>query len=93
MKSGKKLDDQIDRIQKKIQQFEEEKKRLGVNFKPFEYSNSKSTSNLVGNVGRGDYRNDYSEQKVSEFTRNLSKPELSFQGPIKQNLREQFDRL
>lgn len=50
MKSGKKLDDQIDRIQKKIQQFEEEKKRLNINFKPFEYSNSKSTSNLAGNA-------------------------------------------
>jgi hypothetical protein len=49
MKSGKKLDDEIDRIQKKIEQFEEQKKRLNINFKPFEYSNTKSSSNLAIN--------------------------------------------
>lgn len=75
MKSGKKLDDEIDRIQKKIQQFEEDKKKMNINFKPFEYSNSKSTSNLmIHNPTRNEYsKNDYSDMKVSEFTRNLSR--------------------
>lgn len=56
MRSGKKLDDEIDRIQKKIQQFEEEKKRLGVSFTPFNYSNTKSASN----IGLASIKNDYS---------------------------------
>ena len=67
MKSGKKFDDEIDKIQKKIQQFEEEKKRLGVNFTPFNYSNTKSASN----IGLGNMKNDHSERKISDFNRNL----------------------
>lgn len=46
MKSGKKLDDEINKIESKIQQFEEEKRKLNIDFKPYSYSQSKSTSNL-----------------------------------------------
>ncbi len=42
---------------------------MGVNFKPFNYSNTKSTSNL----GYTNNKNDYSEKKVSDFNRNLTK--------------------
>ena len=62
MKNGKKLDDEITKIQNKIQEFEEEKKRLNINFKPFSYSNSKSTSNL-GLKSSFNPKNDYSEKK------------------------------
>lgn len=46
MRSGKKLDDEISKIESKIQQFEEEKRRLNIDFKPYSYSHSKSSSNL-----------------------------------------------
>lgn len=47
MKSGKKLDDEISKIELKIQQFEDEKRKLNIDFKPYSYSNSKSTANLT----------------------------------------------
>lgn len=88
MKSGKKLDDEIDRIQKKIQQFEEEKKRLGVNFTPFNYSNTKSASN----IGLSCIKNDYSEKKISDFGRNLARAGSTFT-ESKINIRTQHDRV
>lgn len=88
MKSGKKLDDEIDRIQKKIQQFEEEKKRLGVNFTPFNYSNTKSASN----IGLSSIKNDYSEKKISDFGRNLARAGSIFT-ESKINIRTQHDRV
>ena len=90
MKSGKKLDDEIDKIQKKIQQFEEEKKRLGVNFTPFNYSNTKSASN----IGLNHIKTDYSERKVSDFTNNLSRtPVQTAYTPSRPNYRPQFERI
>lgn len=47
MKSGKKLDDEISKIELKIQQFEDEKRKLNIDFKPYSYSNTKSSANLT----------------------------------------------
>lgn len=47
MSNGKKLDDEISKIQNKIQQFEEEKRKLNIEFKPFTYSNSRSSADLT----------------------------------------------
>lgn len=90
MKSGKKIDDEIDKIQRKIQQFEEEKKRLGVNFTPFNYSNTKSASN----IGLNHLRTDYSERKVSDFSNNLTKtPVQTAVTPSRPNQRNQLQRI
>ena len=91
MKSGKKLDDEIDKIQKKIQQFEEDKKRMGVNFTPFNYSNTKSASN----IGLNHIRTDYSERKVSDFSNNLTKTpaQTGYNPPSRPNYRAQFERV
>ena len=48
MSNGKKLDDEISKIQSKIQQFEEEKRKLNIEFKPFAYShNTRSSADLT----------------------------------------------
>jgi hypothetical protein len=44
MRSGKKLDDEIRKIESKIQHFEEEKRKLNIEFKPYSCSQNKDTS-------------------------------------------------
>jgi septal ring factor EnvC (AmiA/AmiB activator) len=66
-RSGKKLNEEIDRLQLKIKQFEEEKKKMNINFKPFNYSNSKSVVALptVSNQTQKYEKNELSDRKPS----------------------------
>ena len=49
LKGGKKIDDEISKITTRIKQFEEEKKKLNIDFKPFhlEIRGSKSAAKLL----------------------------------------------
>lgn len=47
LRSGKKLNDEISKIQRKIEEFEKEKRKLNIEFTPFS-SKNKSTTNLLG---------------------------------------------
>jgi hypothetical protein len=63
---------------------------LGVNFTPFNYSNTKSASNISLNY----LRTDYSERKVSDFSNNLTRAPLQTAiTPSRPNYRAQFERV
>jgi hypothetical protein len=61
-----------------------------VNFTPFNYSNTKSASN----IGLNHIKTDYSERKVSDFSNNLSRiPVQTAYTPSRPNHRPQFERI
>ena len=62
---------------------------MGVNFTPFNYSNTKSSSN----IGLNNIKSDYSERKISDFNRNLAKNDTSSHTQSKPNYRAKFERL
>ncbi len=51
LKSGKKLNDEISKIQKKIEEFEAQKKKMNIEFTPFSTKN-RSVSNLAPAAAR-----------------------------------------
>lgn len=64
MKNGKKLDDEITKIQNKIQQFEQQKRKLNIQFTPYSHSQSKSSNNLL----KRSYTIDKYQRPVSRLT-------------------------
>ena len=56
LKSGKKLNDEISRIQKKIEEFEKVKRRMNIEFTPFKHSSSRSLhKDMPGNKSAGNF--------------------------------------
>lgn len=66
LKSGKKLGDEITRIQNKIEELESKKKKLNIEFTPFSMKNrSASVIGTVNQPGSIDSRTKQEESKVS----------------------------